>query len=96
MNNLPSIHSYGQYSSSNYGAHTLCVQVGAISLWFSYQTVVAFSSGFSGRFVSENVWSVTTGKHLNWIDGGNKAERVNNQVFDEEFNKVLDHYGLIE
>ena len=26
--------------------------------------------------VSENQWSVTTGRHLTWIDGGNKKARL--------------------
>lgn len=48
------------------------VTVGNVTLWFSYRTVVAFSTPETGLVVRENDWKGTTGKHLNWIDGGNK------------------------
>lgn len=34
------------------------------------------------RIVLRNYWSVTTGKHLNWIDGGDKRSRVDQEDFD--------------
>lgn len=44
------------------------VQVGPFDFAFSYSTIVAFNPG-TGWEKSENVWSVTTGKHLNEIPG---------------------------
>jgi len=66
---LPTISNYGQYSSSNYGAHSLRVSVGPLTVWFSYRTPVAFSAPGIGRVVHKNEWGTTTGKHLKWIDG---------------------------
>ena len=66
--NTPSFQSYGNYSSDNYGAHTLQFFMPGMTIWFSYQTVVAFWTPDTGKVISENVWGVTTGKHLNWID----------------------------
>ena len=40
------------------------------TLWFSYRTVIAFQRGFGPIIVRQNDWSNTTGKHLNYIDGG--------------------------
>lgn len=57
-----------------------CVSVGGVDLYFSYQTVVAFRKA-GVLTVSENVWSRTTGKHLNAIDGGAKASRVPHDEF---------------
>jgi len=79
---LPSISNYGQYSSDNYGAHTLRVEVGPLTIWFSYRTPVAFRAPGVPRVVHKNVWGRTTGKHLNWIDGGDKKSRVESEVFD--------------
>lgn len=79
---LPKIGNYGQYSSGNYGAHTLVVDVGPVTVWFSYSTPVAFQVDGHARVVHENDWSVTTGKHLNWIDGGNKRGRVDHETFE--------------
>ena len=51
----------GEYPTLTY------VEVGPVTLAFSYETVVAFTTRETGWVVSENVWSRTTGKHLNAI-----------------------------
>lgn len=79
---LPRIETYGNYSSSNYGAHCLRVHVGPLVVWFSYQTPVAYSLN-GKRTVRENVWGPTTGKHLNAIDGGDKKNRVSGDYFQQ-------------
>lgn len=85
--NMPRIGSYGNYSSSNYGAHCLCVDLECgVTVWFSYQTAVAFRTA-EGRVVHANHWSRTTGKHLNWIDGGTK-EAVAARVQSDEFQRL--------
>lgn len=84
---LPKISSYGDYSSSNYGAHTLEVNLGTITLYYSYSTIVAFRA--DGALVcSENVWSTTTGKHLNQIQP-NKRARVKHEEFEELLQAAL-------
>ena len=90
-----SIRSYGDYSSDNYGAHSLQVQIGNLELCFSYRTVVAFSTPATGLRVCENVWGSTTGKHLNWIDSGNKKSRLPSNEFDAELEAVLVKHNLI-
>jgi len=82
---LPKISSYGQYSSGNYGAHCLLVTIGDCDLYFSYQTLVAFCHPTTGLVVRENDWGPTTGKHLNWIDGGNKKKRISGEEFAEKW-----------
>ena len=72
---LPKISNYGEYSSSNYGAHSRRVELANITLFYSYDTIVAYTDGKDGLTVSTNQWGVTTGKHLNWIDGGDKKNR---------------------
>lgn len=41
------------------------LSLGPITLVFSYSTCVAFAVAGEGWCASENVWSQTTGKHLN-------------------------------
>ena len=54
---------------------------------FSYQTVVGFIPPGGGIWrVIQNYWGPTTGKHLNWLDGGDKKSRLSS----EEFNKALE------
>ena len=78
---LPSFETYGNYSSSNYGANALRFNIGLVTVWFSYNTPVAFTAPGMGKVVRQNEWGPTTGKHLNWIDGGTKRERVNGDEF---------------
>ncbi len=55
-----------------------------LKVFYSYTTPVALE--IDGQLkVSENQWSVTTARHLKWIDGGNKKARLKR----EEFNQLL-------
>ena len=80
---LPTISTYGNYSSNNYGAHALRVDIGELTVWFSYKTPIAFHKLGHDRVVRVNDWSTTTGKHLNAIDGGDKKSRVSAERFAE-------------
>lgn len=90
-----SIKSYGDYSSDNYGAHSLQVNIGNLELCFSYRTVVAFATPSTGLRVCENHWGTTTGKHLNWIDGGDKKSRIPYSQFQQELQQVLERHSLV-
>jgi len=85
--------NYGDYSSSNYGSHTQRIEVGNLTLWFSYDTVIAFRTPNAGFFIHENVWGPTTGKHLNWIDP-NKKRRLKAEDFDSRLDATLKKHGL--
>ena len=61
-------------------------------VWFSHETPVAFRSAETGRLVRENDWGVTTGKHLNRIDGGDKhakARRIPGATFERELDIAI-------
>ena len=86
--------NYGQYSSDNYGAHTLCFETPQGKYWFSYDTLVAFE--MCGEFhISKNYWGPTTGKHLNWIND-NKAIREDEEMFKDNFDRLNDMLILEE
>lgn len=87
---LPRVSSYGNYSSDNYGAHCLCVEVGPITVWYSYQTPVAFQVGSADRVVRSNSWGPNTGKHLNWIDNGDVESRVDGETFQRLWNEQVE------
>jgi len=89
MYKLPQFSSYGNYSSGNYGAHALRFDFGPVSIWYSYSTAVAFHVDGHARVVHENDWGPTTGKHLNWIDGGDKRERVSSENFQKLWNEQV-------
>ena len=55
-----------------------------LRVYYSYTTPVALQINGVLK-VSQNQWSITTAKHLNWIDDGNKKDRLK----PEEFNQLL-------
>lgn len=65
------------------------VELGSLTLYFSYETCVAFDTPYGKTVVSKNVWSTTTGRHLNEIDGGRKDERVEHAEFKRRLAEVL-------
>lgn len=65
------------------------VLMGRMLLYFSYNTIVAFKTPKTGLRVCENIWTTTTGKHLNQIDGGDKKNRLNSEKFNEELDQLL-------
>jgi hypothetical protein len=89
------IKSYGNYSSDNYGAHAMQVRIGGFAVWFSYNTVVAFQAPGNAIRVRENSWGTTTGKHLNAIDGGEKAGRLSGEKFEKELEAALKKHNLV-
>lgn len=82
--------SYGRYASDNYGAHTLRFTTpDGASFWFSYRTLVAFKVPGGSLVVRENDWGPTTGKHLNWIDRGDKSSRVDAETFGRLYRETF-------
>lgn len=72
------------------GNNTLKIITGQGVYWFSYTTCIAFKSIGGPLVVHQNIWSNTTGRHLNVLDGGNHDARVN----ADEFNRLLNLYEL--
>ena len=92
--------NYGEYSSHNYGSHTQEIEIRSdsgktVSLFFSYDTIVAFSSTNLGLVVHKNMWGTTTGKHLNWIDGGEKKDRVDGEIFQDKLKALFRELGVM-
>lgn len=57
------------------------------TFYVSYQTVVAFNTG-DGLVICENVWSQTTGRHLNWIDRDH-SRRLPYEEFVARFTEAV-------
>ena len=70
--------------------------IGDKTIYYSYNTTVAVKTPID-TYVSENVWSVTTAKHLNRIEeltGSNKEYRMKYKDFRDFCinNNVNKHY----
>lgn len=85
---LPQFSTYCNYKSDNYGAHALRFDIGGLTVWFSYKTPIAFCKSGT-TVVRQNQWGPTTGKHLNAIDGGNKAARIPGPDFEAQLIAAL-------
>jgi hypothetical protein len=69
------------------------VEVGQVTLYFSYESLVAFQHpAVGGRVVSENQWSKTTGKHLTLIDGRTTKAEQKQRLAASEFNALVKQY----
>lgn len=66
------------------------VNIGPLTLYFSYQTIVGFHHASTGTVVRENDWGPTTGKHLKAIDDGNKKARLSAEDFMARLQPLLD------
>ena len=78
---------YGNYANESYAkTRSRCEKIGTVLFYYSYNTIVAFELG-DELFISKNVWSVTTGKHLNWICR-DKSIRMDYQKFLELLQKA--------
>tara|TARA_B100000029_G_scaffold342354_1_gene334723 strand:+ start:381 stop:707 length:327 start_codon:yes stop_codon:yes gene_type:complete len=87
-NQIVSVKTYGNYSSSNYGINALVfTDVNRIEYYFSYNTLVAFKHPTSDLVIRQNIWGNTTGKHLNWIDE-DKSKRVDTETFFEKLQEL--------
>ena len=85
--------NYGNYSSDNYGAHSIAIEIGRRTVYFSFDTPIAFS-GYNSKgeefyCVRQNEWGGTTGKHLNWINR-DKSIRLPREEFEKELARFLE------
>lgn len=84
--------NYGNYSSYNYGT-SIAIEICDLTLYFSYDTIVAFKEG-TNFYISENIWSKTTGKHLNWLEKDKKS-RLKYSEFKDKLEKTLNKYNIV-
>lgn len=65
------------------------VSIGSMTLVFSYHTCVAFYDPRQGWVASENVWSATTGRHINQ-EIPSSGQRVPHERFEQLLERALE------
>lgn len=96
MRQLPTVRSYGHYQGQNYGVNALHVTIGDLELFYSYDTIIAFACHAvdGGQVVvCQNLYSTTTGKHLNAICT-NKKTRLPHEAFMAQLRSALAAHGF--
>jgi len=72
--------------SRSYNNNLTRIYVGkSLTLWFSYETVVAYAVNGEGTFKSKNIWSQTTAKHLKSIP----AHELDYHVFEAQLEALM-------
>jgi hypothetical protein len=71
--------THSNYGTINKNAVTISSNKGMVSLFFSYDTLIGVK-GMGTRKISENEWSVTTGKFLNELEPDKKARIPHEEV----------------
>lgn len=66
------------------------ITIGKTKVYFSYETPIAFSDN-GNLLISKNIWSSTTGKHLNLLSRDKKV-RLDNNLFKAELESALNKY----
>ena len=90
MPDLPSCSSYKSHANRNYGVNTVRVDIGELTVWFSYRTPIAFMIG--ARFVMRpNRWGPTTGRHMALLRG---ADRVSDHEFEALWYELVEVPGV--
>ena len=82
-----------EYPSRN--TKLMKIKIGTLTLWFSYETIIAFDSWKTGFWISKNYWGTTTGRHLNEIHP-DKNKRVTDTTFQEKLKLTLELHNLYE
>lgn len=63
------------------------VEIGQTTLFFSYRTCIGYESPNTGRRISENVWSQTTGRYINRLMP-DKSKRIPYPTLQKELKKL--------
>lgn len=75
------------------GKNARSLELGNLTLYFSYETLIAFNHPETGLVIRENDWGPTTGKHLNAISD-NHRERIPGKAFEKQWNEVANAMGI--
>ena len=73
--------TWDTYYPRNGGRNSLVFSVCGIDFYFSYSTLVAFRGPVHGLTIHQNIWSRTTGAHLNAINPDHSI-RVMTPIFE--------------
>lgn len=83
------------FYNENSAKNAILLTINGVRFYFSYRTLVAVKySGESATHVND--WGTTTGKHLNWIDGGSPKTRVTGEVWDNHVAQAMQAAGITE
>ncbi len=76
------------FYNENTSRNAMRIDINNVTFYFSYNTLVWIRLPYNGNeweyqwlYTIKNYWQQTTGKHLNWIDWGDKKDRLDQEAF---------------
>ncbi|MFA5197714.1 MAG: hypothetical protein WC437_04845 [Patescibacteria group bacterium] len=87
MHFVTEAHPYCMGPGGKHLDNNFMIRLKSIKIWYSYHHIVAFSIN-DEKYVSTNVWSRTTGKHINAIEPDH-AKRMPYDVFAQKFLDLI-------
>ena len=71
------------------GPNQTTIFLPGVTLFYSYETIIGYSTPETGRVLTENIYSQTTGKHINHLDPHKKYPRQPRPVFETQLSYIL-------
>jgi hypothetical protein len=78
------------YSPKTPKANCMRVNLGKLSIYFSYQTPIAFFSPSTGWAARKNEWGQTTGRHLTIACSGANPPRASGEEFERLLEEAIE------
>jgi hypothetical protein len=94
LRELPRVESYGTpHKTKHYGnLDTLKVTIPeVITLFYSYQTIIAYRDVEDGFVMSQNIWGSLTGGHMNLLSGDKKL-RIPHEEFEIKLQAAMERH----
>lgn len=64
------------------------LELGDLTIWYSYETPIAFKTSETEVVCRQNDFSATTGKHLNSIES-DKSKRISGEAFLDRLDSLF-------
>jgi hypothetical protein len=87
MKNVPKLSKYSGADSYNAFPSATKLEMGVLSIWLSYNNVVAFQIGDAPPCVRENIGGAVMGRHLDSIDDGSRGDRLSQDQFADAWDE---------
>jgi len=73
----------------------IAVEIGKLTVYFSFRTPIAFRKKAQPRRVCENVWGEVTEKHMAFVEAGKSTDRIKKYDFEKKLKKALSENFLV-
>lgn len=77
------------------GKNCIAIEIGKLTVYFSYRTPIAFRRKAGPKQVCENVWGDVTEKHMAFVEAGSQKNRICKHDFEKKFKTALSENFIV-